>query len=204
MFDCVRVNFSLSDGTDFWHNKEIPFVENYVTVIRSIIGDIETSHFWLVASFMDVSGFDFDHIPEQFEQDQIHCWSDNNNKEGNIFLIPKDKFLKQIDSLKFLRDYKDINYHCTDSIRSPNLSKIYFDLEDPIEDYNISAKQFYNWFISKDLKETELPKFFPSFWDDVKLYTFGTTKDIMLVPHKDSITQFYDYDRQVNIPYEYS
>ena len=204
MFDCVRVNFSLSDGTDFWHNTEIPFVENYVTVIKSVIADIKTSHFWMIASFMDVSAFDFDYIPEQFEQDQIHCWSDNNNKEGNIFLIPKDKFLEQIDSLKFLRDYKDINYHYTDSIRSPNLSKIYFDLEDPIEDYNISAKQFYNWFINKDLKETELPKFFPSFWDDVKLYTFGTTKDIMLVPHKDSITQFYDYDRQVNIPYEYS
>ena len=204
MFDCVRVNFSRSDKKVFWHNKEIPFVENYLTIIQSIIKDIRTSHFWLVASFMDVSDFDFGYIPEQFENNQIHCWHDNDNKEGNVLLVPRDCFLKQMESLKFLRDYKDINYHYTDTLKSPELSTIYFDLQDPVADYNSSNKQFYNWVVNKDLQDNILPDFFPSFWDDIKLYTFGQTKDMMLVPYRQSIIQFYDYNRQVNIPCEYT
>lgn len=203
MFDCVRVNFPRSDNKEFWHNREIPFVENYLTILQSIAKDIKTSHFWLVASFMDVSNFDFDYIPEQFENNQIHCWHDNDNKEGNVLLVPRDCFIEQMDSLKFLRDYKDINYHYTDAVKSSTLSTTYFDLQDPIADYNSSDKQFYNWFVNKDLRDIELPNFFPSFWDDVKLYTFGQTKDILLAPYRQSINQFYDYDRQVNIPYEY-
>jgi len=204
MFDCVRVNLPQSNKTEFWHNKEIPFVDNYLTVIKSIINDIKTSHFWIVASFIDVSNFNFDYIPEQFEQEQVHCWYNNDNKEGNVLLIPRDKFLEQINSLKFLRDYKDVNYHFTDSIVNSTLPTIHFDLQDPVEDYNSAKKSFYNWFINTDLIDVDLPNFFPSFWDDVKLYTFGTTKDIQLVPYRNSIVQFYDYDRQVNIPYDYS
>ena len=204
MFDCVKVNFPRSNSNTFWYNKEIPFVDNYLTVIKSIINDIKTSHFWMVASFVDVSNFNFDYIPEQFEQDQIHCWYNNDNKEGNVLLIPRDKFLEQINSLKFLRDYKDVNYHFTDSIVDPVLSTIHFDLQDPIESYNSAEKIFYNWFVNRDLIDVSLPNFFPSFWDDVKLYTFGKTKDIQLIPYKNSVTQFYDYNRQVNIPYDYS
>ena len=204
MFDCVKVNFPRSDSSNFWYNKEIPFVDNYLTVIKSIINDIKTSHFWLVASFVDVSGFDFDYIPEQFEQKQIHCWYNNDNKEGNVLLIPRDKLLEQLNSLKFLRDYKDVNYHSSDSIVDPDLSTIHFDLQDPVESYNCAGKSFYNWFVNKDLIDISLPKFFPSFWDDVKLYTFGKTKDIQLIPYKESVKQFYDYDRQVNIPHDYS
>jgi hypothetical protein len=204
MFDCVKVNFPRSNSNTCWYNKEIPFVDNYLTVIKSIINDIKTSHFWMVASFVDVSNFNFDYIPEQFEQDQIHCWYNNDNKEGNVLLIPRDKFLEQINSLKFLRDYKDVNYHFTDSIVDPVLSTIHFDLQDPIESYNSAEKIFYNWFVNRDLIDVSLPNFFPSFWDDVKLYTFGKTKDIQLIPYKNSVTQFYDYNRQVNIPYDYS
>jgi hypothetical protein len=204
MFDCVKVNFPRSNSNTCWYNKEIPFVDNYLTVIKSIINDIKTSHFWMVASFVDVSNFNFDYIPEQFEQDQIHCWYNNDNKEGNVLLIPRDKFLEQINSLKFLRDYKDVNYHFTDSIVDPVLTTIHFDLQDPIENYNSAEKIFYNWFVNRDLIDVSLPNFFPSFWDDVKLYTFGKTKDIQLIPYKNSVTQFYDYNRQVNIPYDYS
>jgi hypothetical protein len=184
MFDCVRVNFPRSYSKEFWYNREIPFVENYLTIIRSIIKDIRTSHFWLVASFMDVSDFDFGYIPEQFENNQIHCWHDNDNKEGNVLLVPRDRFLEQMDSLKFLRDYKDINYHSTDTVKSPELSITYFDLQDPVADYNSSDNKFYNWFVNEDLQDNILPNFFPSFWDDIKLYTFGTDKDIMLVPYQ--------------------
>ena len=35
------------------------------------------------------------------------------NKEGNVFLIPTKKFKEQMDKIKFLRDFRDINYHAS-------------------------------------------------------------------------------------------
>jgi hypothetical protein len=62
---------------------------------------------------------------------------------------------------------------------------------------------YYKWLINKDLDEKLVPNFFPSFWEDVKLYTWGKTKDIMLVPNRPDIKQFYDISRHVHYDLEY-
>ena len=61
----------------------------------------------MVASFLDTSNFDFNFIPEQFEKEQLHCWYNNDNKEGNILLIPKQQFIEQMNSIEKLRDFKN-------------------------------------------------------------------------------------------------
>jgi hypothetical protein len=33
------------------------------------------------------------------------------NKEGNVMLIPTQEFKNQMYDLRYLRDFKDINYH---------------------------------------------------------------------------------------------
>lgn len=204
MFDIVKVNFPHSDYKYFFHTHQLPFVESYLTVLKAIVKDIRTSHFFLVADFMDVSEFDFDYIPEQHEKNQIHCWYSGDNKEGNVLLIPKEKFIEQIDSIDFLRDYKDINYHKTDKIKNSVIGTKYFDLADPVYSYNNHFKDLYVWMINKDLLGIDIPDFFPSFWEDVKLYKFGSTGDIMLVPNDKKIKQFYDFENIFEIDMEYN
>ena len=203
MFDCVRVLFPVVSNKELFYNKQITFVSNYFDIIKSIISDIKTSHFWMVASFLDTSNFDFNFIPEQFEKEQLHCWYNNENKEGNILLIPKQQFIEKMNCIEKLRDFKNINYHYTNDIKITELKKIYFNLGDPVESYNQESKNFYSYMINKELFEVELPNYFPSFWEEEKLYTFGKTNDIMLIPNKKSIKQFYDYTKKVNLPYEY-
>ena len=62
---------------------------------------------------------------------------------------------------------------------------------------------FYSWMINKDLEIKNVPDFYPSFWEDIKLYSWGKTKDIMLVPGKRNIKQLYDIDRSVHFDLEY-
>ena len=189
-FDCIKVKFPNLEDQNIWHTDTIPFIKNYLEIIKNKIHDVKTSHFWLIASFVEFNDNLFDYIPEQFEKDQLHVFYSGANKEGNVFLIPKQKFLEQVDELKFLRDFKDINYHEI-KLSYSSLKKIYFSLNNVVEDYNKNKSIPYVWLINKDLKET--PNFFPSFWEDSKIYTWGETNDIMLVPYLNEIKQLYDY-----------
>jgi|MDTC01.2.fsa_nt_gb hypothetical protein len=211
-FDSIRVKFN---NVKEWpsplvNSRTVPFVQSYLEVIKNCIDEIKTEYFWIFPSFMHCKEIDFSYVPEQFEKEQIHTWYTTHpmgglNKEGHVLLIPTKQFKEQIKDLKFLRDYKDINYHAHKDLWNPPVTRVPFPLRDPIDSYNKTEKQFYKWMVNKDLPKdkTKLPNFYPSFWEDEKLYTFGKTKDIMLVPCKDKIEQFYDFDRTVHIEYEY-
>ena len=105
-FDSIQVRFKNSKHwpSPFANTREVPFVDSYLTVLKSVIHDIQTEYFWFFANFMDIRTVDLDYIPEQHERDQIHVWYNTHplggtNKEGNVFLIPTAAFKKQIENL---------------------------------------------------------------------------------------------------------
>ncbi len=210
MFDSVQVRFKHTKNrpSPFSNTRTVPFVDSYLTVLKSVVDDIKTEYFWFFANFMDLKTLDLDYIPEQHESKQIHVWYNThpmggNNKEGNVFLIPTAEFREQAKDLKYLRDYKDINYHEHDNLFQNLITKKSFKLSDPYRAYE-SNEDFYIWLHNQDLPATDIPKFYPSFWEDVKLYTWGKTNDIMLVPKKDKLDQFYDVDRIVHYDLDYN
>ena len=203
-FDSIQVRFKNTEHrpSPLVNTQTVPFVESYLEVLKSVIDDISTEYFWFFANFVDLKSIDIDFIPEQHEIDQIHVWY-NKNKEGNIFLIPTKQLKEQIHNLKFLRDYKDINYHRNDTIIQNNITKKQFSLAQPYEALEDTKENFYTWLYNKDLKKSQLPNFYPSFWEDIKLYTWGKTNDIMLVPNFTELKQFYDIDRIVHYDLDY-
>ena len=62
------------------------------------------------------------------------------------------------------------------NINSFNLKIIvgvtYFDLNNPFKSYK-TGLSFYQWMINKDLIDIDKPNFYPSYWEDEKIYTFG-------------------------------
>lgn len=210
MFDSVQVRFK---NTKHWpslfaNTREVSFVESYLTVLKSVIEDIDTEYFWFFANFMDLKTMDLDYIPEQHQKNQIHVWYNTHplggtNKEGNVFLIPTEAFKKQMGSLKYLRDFQDINYHAHDNLFQNWIPKTTFKLKNPYLAYHNCEPNYYKWLYNNDLDLKNIPNFFPSFWEDEKLYTWGKTNDIMLVPHRENIKQFYDIDRIVHFDLDY-
>ena len=188
-FDTIQVRFknTLHRPSPFANTREVPFVESYLSIHKSIVHDVNTDYFWFFANFMSLDEIDLDFIPEQHEKDQIHVWYNTHpkggtNKEGNVFLIPTAKFKEQMNDLKFLRDFRDINYHAHDNLFQNLIPKTQFKLKNPYRAYNDGEPIYYKWLKNKDTK-AEYPDFFPSFWEDEKIYSWGKTKDIMLVPY---------------------
>jgi hypothetical protein len=210
MFDSVQVRFKQTKHrpSPFANTRIVPFVESYLTVLKSVIDDIKTEYFWLFANFMDLNTIDLDYLPEQHQKDQIHVWYNTHplggtNKEGNVFLIPTEILKKQIGSLKYLRDFKDINYHAHENLFQNWIPITSFKLKDPCLAYHNSEPNYYKWLHNKDIDKKHIPNFYPSFWEDVKLYTWGKTNDIMLVPYKENLKQLYDIDRSVHFDLSY-
>jgi len=211
-FDSIQVRFKNTKHitSPFVNTRQVPFINSYLEILKTVVEDIRTEYFWFFANFVDlkkISNFDLDFIPEQHEKDQIHVWYATHpmaglNHEGNVMLIPTEKFKEQIKDLKFLRDYKDINYHPHLTLFQRPMTKTYFKLRDPYTAYN-SDHQFYKWMINKELKNVKIPNYYPSFWEDEKVYSWGETKDIMLVPHRKGLRQFYDVDRSVHFDLDY-
>ena len=208
-FDSVQTRFKNVKNIPslFANTRVVPFVDSYLEVLKSVVEDINTEYFWFFANFMDLKTIDTDYIPEQHEKKQIHVWYNTNpiggtNKEGNVMLIPTQEFKNQMHDLKYLRDYKDINYHPHDNLYQQLITKSSFKLKDPYMPYEAN-NSYYLWLYNKDLDMSVIPNFYPSFWEDVKLYTWGKTKDVMLVPKQQNLKQFYDIQRSVHYDLDY-
>ena len=164
-FDSIQVRFkNIKEWpSQLTNTRTVPFVNSYLDVIKSCIDDIRTEYFWVFASFLKLDTFDFDFLPEQFEKDQIHVWYATHpmaglNQEGNIMLIPTKQFKEQIKTLKFLRDFKDINYHADPVLWQPPCPRIFYKLKNPIEEYYREDPVFYKWMINIDLKSRGIKK----------------------------------------------
>ena len=208
-FDSVQVRFKDTTShieSPFANTQVVPFVNSYFDTLKAVVQDIKTEYFWFFANFINLQEIDLDFIPEQHERDQIHVWYTTHpkgglNKEGNVMLIPTAKFKEQMNKIKFLRDYKDINYHAHPTLFQQPIGKTTFKLNNPLIAYNLN-KLFYTWMVNSTCK-AQLPDFYPSFWEDEKIYTWGKTKDIMLVPGNKKVHQLYDIERSVHFELDY-
>jgi hypothetical protein len=208
-FDSVQVRFKDAKffPSPLATTRVVPFVGSYFEILKSVVDDINTEYFWFFSGFVNMKNMDMDYIPEQHQQDQMHVWYNTHpkggtNKEGNVFLIPTKQFKEQMYNIKHLRDFKDINYHAHNNLYHDIISKVAFKLDNLINAYHENNK-YYTWLYNRSLTPEQVPNFFPSFWEDVKMYSWGKTKDIMLVPKQDNIEQFYDIQRSVNYKLEY-
>lgn len=207
-YDSIQVRFKdvKEYPSPFANTRQVPFVDSYFEILKAVVNDVDTEYFWFFANFADLKFIDIDYIPEQHEKDQIHIWYSTHplvgkNQEGNVMLIPTRQFKEQMHEIKYLRDYKDINYHPQESLVQQPIPKKGFKLDNILEPYR-KNNTFYTWMTNVDL-EQDVPNFYPSFWEDLKMYTWGDTKDIMLVPKQNDLQQFYDVRRSVHYDLDY-
>ena len=191
-FDCICVDFQNSKENlntikqRMPHAKVIPFVQSYMEILKSLVNDARTSHVWMLSSLIDYSTFDFDYIPEQHQDQQIHVWHNEEQKEGDTMLIPCAEFLQQAEQLKFLRDFKNINYHSAVLNYSawPVRS---FEFNTLIEQVQSQKELYVNYYYREPIY------YIPSFWEDVKLYSLDESRLNLLVPRFPVKKELHEY-----------
>jgi hypothetical protein len=203
-FDCICVDFQNSEHNlniikqRMPHAKIIPFVHSYMEMLRSLASGARTSHVWMVSSLIDYSTFDFDYIPEQHQDQQIHVWHNEGQKEGDTLLIPRAEFLRQIRELKFLRDFKDINYHpaALDYSAWPMRSFTYDTLNEQVAAQTELYVNYYHYYYHYDCYRYDhktIVNYMPSFWEDVKLYCLDENRSNLLVPRFPIKKELHEY-----------
>ena len=190
--DCICVDFQNSKENlniikqRMPHARIIPFVQSYMEILKSLVNDARTSHVWMLSSLIDYSTFDFDYIPEQHQDQQIHVWHNEEQKEGDTMLIPCAEFLQQAEQLKFLRDFKNINYHSAVLNYSawPVRS---FEFNTLIEQVQSQKELYVNYYYREPIY------YIPSFWEDVKLYGLDESRLNLLVPRFPVKKELHEY-----------
>jgi hypothetical protein len=197
-FDCVFVDFNVNQNNkkiildQFPNAKIVPFVKSYKDILKNFWQDINTEFFWLLTDLNDVSAFDFDYIPEQFQKKQLHVWYSTGSKEGDTFLINRNEFGKQIDTLTNLRDFKDINYHFTHDL----VNHVW-----PIQQYNFNnlltniknqKERYTYYYYQQPVWQTA-----PSFWEEPKIYVSDKNKFNILVPKFSLKEELYEHPKVV-------
>jgi len=191
-FDCVFVDFQKNKNfreqvlDRFPYARVTPFVVSYYDILRSFVEDIRTEFFWLATDLVDTTRFDFDYIPEQHEQRQIHVWNTRDQREGDLMLIPTAEFKRQMAGLKFLRDFKDINYHGTE-LAYDDWSSVRFSFDDLITQARSQKERYVNYYYGtpRPIK--------PSFWEDQKFYIHDRNKLNLLIPKFNIREELYEY-----------
>lgn len=206
-FDCICIDFKNKKSKEnidiikqaFPYVKVISFIDSYFEIIKSYIPNSKTEYLWVLSSLIDYNKFDFDFIPEQFQEKQIHVWNFFEQKEGDTFLMPK-YFLQQ--DIKFLRDYKDINYHETDILNYDfDFEDCVYDLSNNIDNLKGKKTSPENKYIKyrEKNRDDNNKKIYPSYWEDLKIYR---DDNLFYIPSRAFLyiqTQIYDYPLILNI-----
>jgi hypothetical protein len=198
-FDCILVDFQNNKSfkanalEQFPYARVTPFVGSYLDILKSFVETVNTEFFWLVTDLVNLEYFDFDYIPEQHEQKQIHVWNGRDQTEGDLMLIPTHEFKKQITGLKFLRDFKDIHYHTDYNITFNAWPSVPFTFDNLIDQVKQQKQRYVNYYY-KDINNIT-----PSFWEDQKLYIRDNNKLNMLIPKFNVREELYEYTPKYNL-----
>ena len=195
-YDCIVINFQNKNSEvnlekileKVPYATVFPFVSGYFEMFKSILPESHTNHTWILSTKVDYSDFDFDYMPEQHEMQQLHVWSNPGQKEGDTFLIPK-LFLEQ--DIRFLRDFQDINYHEYNFKYDFDFYDVQYNLENVIDNIpkNIGTNSTY----IRYFEDNDSGEFYPSYWEDLKIYIDKKTFYIPTKATESIKTQIYDY-----------
>ena len=128
----------------------------------------------------------------------MHVWHNAGQKEGDTLLIPCEEFLRQAPELKFLRDFKHVNYHPSMLPYSawPMRSFNYNTLTEQVAEQTELYVNYYHYYYPYDCQQYGhdlVVNYMPSFWEDVKLYCLDENRLNLLVPRFPINKELHEY-----------
>jgi hypothetical protein len=164
--------------------KGARFFSTWLDTISRIVERTDNEYIWITSSVCDYTDFDFGWEPEPWQMDMLHSFASNEQREGDTFLVPVERFKSQQATLKLLGWFDTVNY--VEGIRVPAYP---WERASSLE----AIDKPYAWIINTDSQPVD---YTPSFWEKPDLHVFTQSGSVLLVPRdckqhfKD---QFYDY-----------
>jgi len=183
--EIVYVDFG--NHTDFspdLDHKTTRFFSTWLETLSRICERTDSEYIWVCASICDYTSFDFGWEPEPWQADMLHVFASNDQREGDTFLVPVQRFKAQQQRLELLGWFDTVNYVegiCVPAYAWPTV--------DSVHDINT----FYAWIVYAGHAPVD---YTPSNWKKPNLHVFNNSGTVSLCP-RDCKTHFrqqlYDY-----------
>jgi hypothetical protein len=165
-------------------HKTTRFFSTWLETLGRICERTDSEYIWVTSSTCDYTNFDFGWEPEPWQKDMLHVFPSCNQREGDTFLVPVERFKSQHSTLKVLGWFDTINY--VEDVTVPYRPW-------PTVNALHEVTQSYSWILNTDTKALD---YVPSFWKKPDLHVFTQSGSVLLVPRdckQHFSTQFYDY-----------
>jgi hypothetical protein len=88
----------INTGMDEQHtcNFSIRLITTMVETVKNAVRKSNATWLWIVADCCDYTNFDFNWLPNTFEQNHVHCWPSGMCEKGDTFLIHVPSFSENI------------------------------------------------------------------------------------------------------------
>ena len=99
--------------------KKVRFFDSYLDTIKRIVTRTDQEYVWVTSSLCDYKDFDFGWEPEPWQQDMLHVFPSNDQKFGDTFYVPVEKFKQQMDTLEILDWFDTVNFVQDQTVYKP-------------------------------------------------------------------------------------
>ena len=194
MFDIFIMDMGGHNGNLQYLTERFPHAKvlrwtSHLNCMRKAARQSKTRSFWLIGSCCVYDTFDFLWEPVPWEQYQIHCWASKDQKLGDTFLVPAQKFLDQDPERIDL--YQDVNWH-EDGVIRVDPEVIRYEGDDIIR----ASKTHINTPYALVCKHWNHDYQEPQLWDKPCIINLNPNKSASIVPRTATSyidQQMYDY-----------
>ena len=182
-------NGNLQYLTERYPHAKVLRWTTHLNCMRKAAKQSRTRAFWLIGSCCVYDNFDFLWEPVPWEQYQIHCWASQNQKLGDTFLVPTDKFLEQDPERIDL--YQDVNWH-EDGVKRADPEVIKYTGDDIIKASKTHINTPYAVVCKQDVHNYQEPQL----WQDPCIINLNSSRSATIVPRTATSyidQQMYDY-----------
>jgi hypothetical protein len=90
------------------------FFDSFLGTLKRIVKTVDYDYFWVASSTCNYESFDFQFKPSPWEDEMLHVFPTESQREGGTFFINRKHAIKQFEKIKRLQDYLSIRYHRMD------------------------------------------------------------------------------------------
>ena len=160
-------------------HKTTRFFSTWLETLGRICERTDSEYIWVASSICDYTNFDFGWEPEPWQQDMLHVFASNDQREGDTFLVPVQRFKQQQPRLELLGWFDTVNY--VEDISVPAYS---WPTVSNVNDINT----LYAWIVYAGHSPVD---YTPSNWKKPNLHVFSESGTVSLCP-RDCKTHFQD------------
>lgn len=177
--------------------RSVRYFDNYLDTLARVVADCDSEYAWVVSGLCDYTWFDFSWQPEVWQRDMLHVFPSNEQRFGDTFYVPVQRFREQIDRLERLDCFETVNFCADQSVPRWPMPVIQHD-----QDSHVDAVLQYDRadpvaiFTGRPIDPRKVPTI--SMWDERArtIVPLDSGASTVIVP-KSAIprirTQLYDY-----------